>query len=305
MILHQMVQLFIVMGIGYLVNKLKVIGVEFNRQATKLLLNCTMPATIMSSVLAQPAERDLSVVYKVFGISLVIYIMLPIIAFILVKVMRIPKEQQGIYMFMTTFSNVGFMGFPVGGSIFGDIGVFYAAMLNIIFTISNFTTGVIQMNYGSINKGEKLFNWKNLVSPGVLFSLLAVLVYVTGVNMPADITSVCNNLGALTTPLAMLIIGSTLATMDIRSVLNDRRVYIFTLIKQLIIPVMVWAVLKLFVGDALIMGVMTVLLLMPVANNSVLFATMFNKDEKLAAKTVFISTVFSMISVPVMLYFLG
>ena len=123
--------------------------------------------------------------------------------------------------------------------------------------------------------------------------------------MPADITSVCNNLGALTTPLAMLIIGSTLATMDIKSVLNDRRVYIFTLIKQLIIPVMVWAVLKLFVGDALIMGVMTVLLLMPVANNSVLFATMFNKDEKLAAKTVFISTVFSMISVPVMLYFLG
>ena len=304
-ILHQMVQLFIVMGIGYLLFKVKMIGIEFNKQATKLLINCTMPATIMSSVLAQPAERDLSVVYKVFGISLAIYIILPVIAIILVKLMRIPKHEQGLYMFMTTFSNVGFMGFPVVGAIFGDTAVFYAAMFNIIFTVSSFTCGVVQINYGVTASGEKLFNWKNLVSPGVLFSLLSVVVYMTGVTFPADVVSVCNSLGALTTPLAMLIIGSTLATMDIKSVLNDKRVYIFTVIKQLIIPVVIWAGLRVIVHDPLILGVMTVLLLMPVANNSVLFATMFEKDEKLAAKTVFISTVFSIISVPLMMYLLG
>lgn len=303
-ILHQMVQLFIVIGIGYLLFKVKMIGVEFNRQATKLLVNCTMPATIMSSVLAQPAERDLSIVFKVFGISLVIYILLPVLAILVVKLIRIPKEQQGLYMFMTTFSNVGFMGFPVVGSIFGDTAVFYAAMLNIIFTIANFTYGVVQMNYGTVSSGEKLFKWKNLLSPGLIFSVLSVLVYVAGVTFPADVVSVIDTLGSLTTPMAMLLIGSTLATMDIRSVINEKRVYAFIPFGQIIVPVIVWGILRLFVRDTLILGVMTVLLLMPVANNSVLFATMFEKDEQLAAKTVFISTVFSIVTVPLMLYIL-
>jgi len=303
-ILHQMVQLFIVIGIGYLLFKVKMIGVEFNRQATKLLVNCTMPATIMSSVLAQPAERDLSIVFKVFGISLVIYILLPVLAILVVKLIRIPKEQQGLYMFMTTFSNVGFMGFPVVGSIFGDTAVFYAAMLNIIFTIANFTYGVVQMNYGTVSSGEKLFKWKNLLSPGLIFSVLSVLVYVAGVTFPADVVSVIDTLGSLTTPMAMLLIGSTLATMDIRSVINEKRVYAFIPFRQIIVPVIVWGILRLFVRDTLILGVMTVLLLMPVANNSVLFATMFEKDEQLAAKTVFISTVFSIVTVPLMLYIL-
>lgn len=304
-ILHQMVQLFIVIGIGYLLFKVKMIGLEFNRQATKLLINCTMPATIMSSVLAQPAERDLSIVLKVFGISLVIYIILPLLAILAVKILRIPKEQQGLYMFMTTFSNVGFMGFPVVGSIFCDTAVFYAAMLNIIFTISNFTYGVVQMNYGTLSSGEKLFDMKNLLSPGLIFSLLSVVVYIAGITFPADVVSVCNSLGSLTTPMAMLIIGSTLATMDIKSVISEKRVYIFTPVRQIIVPVIVWAILRLFVRDTLILGVMTVLLLMPVANNSVLFATMFGKDEQLAAKTVFISTVFSIVTVPVMLFLLS
>lgn len=303
-ILHQMVQLFIVIGIGYLLFKVKMIGVEFNRQATKLLVNCTMPATIMSSVLAQPAERDLSIVFKVFGISLVIYILLPVLAILVVKLIRIPKEQQGLYMFMTTFSNVGFMGFPVVGSIFGDTAVFYAAMLNIIFTIANFTYGVVQMNYGTVSSGGKLFKWKNLLSPGLIFSVLSVLVYVASVTFPADVVSVIDTLGSLTTPMAMLLIGSTLATMDIRSVINEKRVYAFIPFRQIIVPVIVWGILRLFVRDTLILGVMTVLLLMPVANNSVLFATMFEKDEQLAAKTVFISTVFSIVSVPLMLYIL-
>jgi hypothetical protein len=102
-ILHQMIQLAIVMALGYLLFKVKLMDADLNRKLSKLLLNCTLPAMILSSVLEQPAERDYGVVAELFAISIIIYLLLPVIAFFMVKVMHIPIHQQGLYMFMFTY----------------------------------------------------------------------------------------------------------------------------------------------------------------------------------------------------------
>jgi predicted permease len=300
-----MIQLAIVMALGYLLFKVKLMDADLNRKLSKLLLNCTLPAMILSSVLEQPAERDYGVVAELFAISIIIYLLLPVIAFFMVKVMHIPIHQQGLYMFMFTYSNVGFMGFPVINSIYGSTGVFYAAIVNIIFNVSSFSLGVIMMNYGTEHKDGKLIEWKNLLSPGVSVSVLSILIYLSGITLPADIVSVCDSVGNITTPLSMLLIGATLATMDIKSVFNDWHIYPFTLVKQIAVPFVLWMLLKIFIKDPEILGTNTVLLLMPVANSSVLFANLYMKDEKLAARGVFITTLFSLISVPAMLYFIG
>ena len=118
---------------------------------------------------------------------------------------------------------------------------------------------------------------------------------------PQDIRAVVSSVGGITTPLAMILIGATLATMELKSIFSDWHVYFYSLVKQVFVPLLLWPVLKLCISDEFILSVVYILILMPVANTSVLFATEYGGDEKLAAKTVFITTVMSIVTVPLLL----
>lgn len=305
-ILHQMLQFFIIMFLGYFLYKVKLLDHDFVKKLTKLLLNVTLPATILSSVLEADSNRDPAGVVQVFVIGVAVYAVLPVISFIIVKLMRLPKRDRGLYAFMMTYSNIGFMGFPLMDALFGQKAVFYAAIVNVLFNISVFTCGVVMMNVG---RGEDLtaiqnpakLKLKNLLSPGVSISALSIVVYFMNISFPQDVRSVVSSVGGITTPLAMILMGATLATMDLKSIFSDWRVYFYSLVKQAVLPLLLWPLMKLCISDEFILTIMYILILMPVANTSVLFATQYDGNEKLAAKTVFITTVMSIVTVPLLL----
>ena len=299
-ILNQMIILFIMIFIGYFLFKAGIITPEFNRLLTKLILNLTMPCLILNSVLQSSGDRNYKTVLLVFGIAIAMYIILPIISTIIIKLFHFPKPQQELYIFMMIFSNVGFMGFPLIAAVYGDGAVFYTAIFNIIFNLSSFTFGIWLISHGTSIKIT--FTVKRLLTPGVIFSLLAIVLYFLNINLPQVIVSPINSIGAMTTPLAMLVIGSTLATMKIRDIFNDWHVYPFALIKQIMLPFLLYPVIHYFITDDLILGITFIMLLVPVANTSVLFATEYGNDEQLAAKNVFITTLLSVITVPLMVY---
>lgn len=97
----------------------------------------------------------------------------------------------------------------------------------------------------------------------------------------------------------MLLIGCSLAKMDIKSVFTEVRIYPWTIIKQLIIPLLLWFPLTMIIKNELVLNVTYVLIAMPVANSAVLFATNYGGDSELAAKTTFITTLISLITVPI------
>lgn len=299
-IVHQMFQFFLLISLGCILYKAKVINQAFNASLSRLLLNCGLPATILSSVLASDTQRDMHLILEAFLVSIALYLFLPLFSFLLVKLMRIPEGEQGVYMMMTTFGNVGFMGIPVVDALFGTEYVFYAAILNIIFNITSFTVGILQVNYRAGNGTTGSFQWKSLLSPGITLSVFSIIVYIYNLHFPQDIEHVIDMLGGLTTPLAMILVGSTLATMPVRDLFREKRTYLFLVIRLLVLPLILWAGMKLLVPDTLVLNIYTVLMLMPIANNTVMFATLYGRDEKLAARTVFLSTFMSMITVPLM-----
>ena len=295
-IVLQMIQLFLVIALGYLLLKIKVLDVDFNQRLTTLLLSVTTPALIVSSVLSTTIEKDLSEIIFVFIVAIVIFMVLPILGLIIVKIMKVPLHQQGLYIFMTMFSNIGFMGFPVMKSIFGNEAVFLTAIFNMLFNLLVFTVGILFMNYRSAEKIS--INLRQLFSPGVVSSLVALLIYLTGFQMPDIISSTITMIGDITTPIAMMLIGSTLATIPLKEVFNELRVYPYTILKQIIIPIIAYPILNFFIKDALILGVSLIMISMPVGNIAVLFATEYHKDVALAAKTVFMTTLLSIITIP-------
>jgi len=295
-ILMQMIQLFMVMALGYLLFKIHIFDLEFNKKLTTFLLTVTTPALIISSVLSTTEYQSLHNILFVFLIGFLIYIIFPIIGFLLVKVMKIPKAQQGLYIFMTVFSNIGFMGFPVMKSIFGNDAVFYTAIFNMIFNLFVYSVGPMMMSYGTDQ--EIHLNLKNILSPGVIASFVALVLYFTRLSVPDVISSTMTMIGDITTPMAMLIIGSTLANMPLKEVFSEVRVYPYTLIKQVVIPIIAYPILRFFIHDPLILGVTLIMISMPVANSAVLFATEYDGDISLAAKTVFMTTLLSVGTIP-------
>lgn len=305
-LLNQMLQLFLIMICGYGLFKSGIFNADLNKKLTRFLLDFTTPMLIISSVLNMESAPEYDKIGSVFLISFLFYVALTLLSIFFVKAIHYPKQQQGLYMFMHIFSNIGFMGFPIIDALYGKEAVLYTAILNIAFNLFAYTIGLILMHYkGSFENGlssvVKLIDLKELFSPGTFGSLLAIVLYFLPVTFPEVITGAVTSIGGLTSPLAMLIIGSTLANMPVKQMFNDWHVYVFAILKQIVIPLLLWPVLRFAINDILVRDVFFILFLMPIGNTSVLFATRYNADERLAAKNVFVSTVLSIATIPLAL----
>lgn len=295
-VINQMVQLFIILGLGYFLNKIDLFDDKLNKKLNKLLLNVTTPAMVLASVSSTKQSSNNVEVIFVFFVAIIIFALLPLISYVLVRIMNIPVHQRGLYMFMTVFSNIGFMGFPVMKAIFGNEAVFYTAIFNMVFNFLVFTLGIVLINYGTTNQVR--LRARNLLSPGIISSIVAIIIYFLKIPIPTVLGSTFDMVGNITTPIAMMLIGSTLANINIKEVFTEFRIYPYTIIKQLLIPVIAYPILKYFITSPLVLGVALINLAIPVGNSAVLFTNEYGGDVALAAKSVFITTLISVFTIP-------
>lgn len=294
----QMIQLFILIGAGYLIGKTALFKDEFNQQLTSFVLNLTMPCMILASVMNSSTNTALALNDIVLA-TIILVIVLPIVAYLVIKIVPF-KHHHGLYLFMMMYPNVGFIGFPIMQAIFGNEAILSTAIINMGFNLSLFTLGIFAINYGK-NDCLKL-DFKKILSPGVISSLLAILIYIFKINFSKVIVSPIESIGAMTTPLAMIIIGATLSKYYLKDVFKDYTVYLFTILIDIIIPIVFYPIISLLISDLMIRGITLIILAMPVANGAVLFAKRYGQDEFLAAKTVFISTLLAIVTIPALVY---
>ena len=287
------------MIVGYIANKVKILDKELNQKLSSLVLNVTSPALILYSV-SEPVEGDLNTVLQIFLLSVAVYVVLPFIGIFFARILKVAKEDRNLYQFMTIFSNIGFMGYPVIQAIFGKEALFFASICNLVFNIFCFSYGVFLIS----GAGKVSFDYKKLINPGIIFSIIAVVIYLTKWQMPVIIGETSDLVGSITTPLAMMIIGSSLAEIPIKEVVSDIRIYIYTIIKQIIMPILFWWVLKFIVHDAMVLGVLVVLIAMPVGTIAIMFCNQFGGNTSLASKSIFITTLASVFTIPTLVYLL-
>ncbi|MCR5692054.1 MAG: AEC family transporter [Eubacterium sp.] len=309
-LMNQIVELFLMMLVGFLMYKWHIMSPTFNKHLTTFLVDGTMPLLIISSVMEQTGPKDYVSVGIVFLVSTCLMLLLPVVGFGVGKVLRLPKNKRGIYSFMMTFSNIGFMGFPIIDALYGSKAVLYTAIYNIVFNLCIFSIGILLLRNDSQEEGDQASAWKalkgKLLSAGFMGAVLAIILYFLPITTyPSVLYHVVDKVGGLTSPIAMLLIGANLASMNFREVFDDFRVYLFALIKQVAVPLLLWLVINPCLKDPVMKGTMFVLILMPVANNALLFATKYGADEKLATKNIFITTLISLATIPLCLWIVG
>ncbi len=298
-IIDQLAVLFILLAVGYAANKFRILTSESNKLLTKLVINICMPCMILSSVMDgsvtatdSQAAFFMLMVIAMYALTFALVIPVPWIT-------RFTKEDRGLSRFMVMFGNVGFMGFPMIQSIFGTGAVFYVALLNMVFTVLTFSIGVIMLS----GKGEKI-NYKLFLNPSLFASFIAILLFAMNIKTPSVIVSTTDILGRVTTPCAMLIIGSSLAAIPLKEVFSEIRIYPLTVIKLIVVPLLTWLVLRMFITDQLMLGVLVVLSGMPTATNATMLSLEYGSNERLASKAVFITTLFSVATIPLMVFLL-
>ena len=145
--------LFALVVVGYIAGKLGYLGGDFDRQLSRLVINITCPALILSSAMSGTLP-DRRYILPLLGISVITYLILTGAALFLPRYMTTRQEDEGAVGFAIMFGNVGFMGYPVVASIFGHQAVFYAAVLNVVNTLAVFTIGTILITGKSDVEGK-------------------------------------------------------------------------------------------------------------------------------------------------------
>lgn len=301
-LIQLMIKFFILMSVGYVLYNIKIMDADFNKKLTNFVLKVSMPCMIVASVFSASTDRDIKKVLFVFLVAIVMYASLPAIGMLIARIIGCKAENRGIYVFMTIFTNTGFLGFPVIESILGKEALFYAAIFNMIFNIMLYTVGVKAINHPEPAENKTDIK-KIILHPGVLSALIAIVLYFSMIQLPDMITGPVTQIGNLTPTLAMLLMGASLAKVPVKNVFNEARVYVFIIIKQIILPILSWLVIKNLISDSVIQLVTLTMISLPIANSVVMFTIEYDKDEELAAKNVFLSTVASIVLLPLVIYF--
>lgn len=292
-ILEQMAMLFAVVIAGYISGKAKLFDQTLSKKMASLIINLTCPCLIIASTMGDNMpSRELIVPLMVVGI--ITYIVLLVIAAYLPRLFNV-GEEEGLFSFMLAFGNVGFIGYPVVASMFGAEAVFYASILNVANTFCVFIWGV-QFIAG---KSEGKFQWKRFYSPAMIGTYISVIIVAFAIRVPHVIAQPFTLIGNITVPGSLLIIGYSISQIPLKHMTGGPKIFLMAAFRLFILPLFVMYLFR-FSGlfDDRIISINTMITAMPVASFGTMLCFKYGRDETVMAQGTFITTLLSMITIP-------
>ena len=286
--------LVLLIAAGYVAVSTRIVDPRVTRGLSGLLINITLPALIIASMQVPFTTERLAGAETLLLATGALYVISFVLAWVVSKAMRVPAAEEGVLQFAIVFGNVGFMGFPVALALFGQESLFYVAIFNLIFNILVFSVGIAMLTRGR-GKG---FDPKLLLNPGIAASVVGLAFFLGSVEIPSPFIDSIDLLGGVTTPLAMIIVGAMLATFPAREMVGNWRIWVASAVLLLVIPATYCYLIAPFFPDPYINGIMITMAAMPAAANTVIFAEQYGADSKLASQIVFVSTIGSLVTIP-------
>lgn len=300
-IIGQIISLFILIFIGYYLRKINYLNENNMAAISKLLMDLILPAMIISSLQIDLNKNLISNMKTILIYWFIFYIFLITAASLIARLFPLPKSKKVIIKFFLIFGNVGYMGMPVADTLFPENGLLYAALGLIPFNIIVWTYGISLF----IGDNDDLdFNISSILNNGLIAIFIGLFLMITGLKLPLPVGAAVDMLGNATFPLSMLVIGSSLAQIELKGLFMDINLIAFSIIKLLIIPAAAFLVLFYFDVNSQVRTILTVQMGMPAASYGVIFAEIYNGDYIYAAESLFISTLFAALTIPTISYFI-
>ncbi len=297
LLLQQMIVLFIYMILGYYGSRAGALDARAGKVLSWIVIHIANPALILNSAVGSDGKAAGRELVSTAVIAVLMFAVLLILAWFTPIVFRASEDEKGIYKLMTTFNNIGFMGFPVIAAVYGNEALLYAAIFTLPFNVLIYTYGIAMVR-GKDEEGEK-FQWKRILNIGVVSCLIAVVLYLSSASVPGFIRTAITGLSGLTGPLSMMVIGISLSAISLRELFLDGKLLIYSAVKLLAIPIIGTLVIRQFITNELLVAVCMIMLATPVASMAVMLAGQYDRNVELASKGVAITTILSVITIPV------
>lgn len=302
-LLQQMIVLFLIMIVGFVCRRIGIINDEASKCLSGIVVNVANPALILSSTINKESTIAGKELLLTVVLAIVIYAILLLLAEILPRLLRVSKADFGVYKAMTVFSNIGFMGFPLLVAMYGSESLLYASIFLIPYNVLIYTYGIHAMQLPTKQQTSKEKNhriaWNKIFNIGVIACIVTILLYITKPTVPVFIEDTVTNLSNLTAPLSMLVIGDAMAKMKLKELITDKKLLVFSAVKLLVIPVIGLFVLKMLGLPELLLGVCLVMVATPVGSMTAMLAQQQGGNYELASKGVALTTLLSVLTMPI------
>ncbi|MCF2656531.1 AEC family transporter [Lacrimispora saccharolytica] len=341
-VISQMIMIFLLIAIGFGLSRSSHLTSESSRDLSWIVLNITNPITILVAAIEDEQKVSAMELAVAFALFIGIYIFLGIVAYLLPIVMRVERDDRYSYRYLSVFSNVGFIGIPFCSAVFGVHSLIYVSICSLVFNLIAYTVGMSAMEKvgmrqnGAVKPGEvdspesltggdtgmggdstsgesrcsgeggarkTMAGLKKVVNSGTVFSILTIVVYIMNIKFPSVIMNTLSYIGRSTTFLSMIVLGVSVASLSVKEIFGKPVLYVFTLLRQIVVPVALIFVLKPFVDNKLLLQTAIIMVAMPCANLPLMMAKQYRAKEDTISSGIMLTTFCAILTIPIVTWF--
>lgn len=309
LIFGKMLTVAALLALGVLIYRLGLISTQGSQEISALVIQVCCPVLMVTSALEDQSVFTLGQLGLILAVCVGIYLVLLLAGESLPRLLGAPRGEWPYYTMLSLFGNVGFIGIPVGLSILGSGAMLYIVIFNMIYSAFFYSYGLLTMSR-AVGKSIP-FRLRSLVNPGIFSCLIALAIYllraVFTFSVPQLITDALDYVSCTTTFLAMVVLGVSMATTPLKTVLANLRMYGFVLLRYLALPCLLAFVLgRLLPGEPMLVSAMALMAAMPAANMPIMLASNYHANTDTLTSGIITSTLLCIITIPlVSLFFPG
>ncbi len=313
-VLQQMVIIFILIGIGMILYRSKMLSEETSKQISGIIINVTNPALLICSAFDDGPKvslRELSIAFVSYA---AVFALLIVIGFLIPCLLRVPRRLHYTYQMLTIFGNVGFIGIPLASAVLGSESLIFVSIFNLLFNLLIYTFGMSMLQRAAARQAADTDSiprhnstsgrLQKLVNAGTISAVFTIVFYLGDFHVPVVISSTLSYTGRATTLLSMLVLGVSVAQMAPKDIFSHPRLYLFTLLRQILVPIGCVLLLRGLIDNKLILNTMLLMVAVPAANMPLMIAKQMDMDTESISQGIILTTVLSLVTVPVACLFL-
>ena len=341
-VISQMIMIFLLIAIGFGLSRSSHLTSESSRDLSWIVLNITNPITILVAAIEDEQKVSAMELAVAFALFIGIYIFLGIVAYLLPILMRVERDDRYSYRYLSVFSNVGFIGIPFCSAVLGVHSLIYVSICSLVFNLIAYTVGMSAMEKvgmrqnGAVKRGgvdsrenltggdagmgedstsgesrcsgeggarKTMAGLKKVVNSGTVFSILTIVVYIMDIKFPSVIMNTLSYIGRSTTFLSMIVLGVSVASLSVKEIFGKPALYVFTLLRQIVVPVALIFVLKPFVDNTLLLQTAIIMVAMPCANLPLMMAKQYRAKEDTISSGIMLTTFCAILTIPIVTWF--
>jgi|GEM_PF-4040720 len=301
-ILNQIIPMFVVMAIGYAMRRFNMVPKSFRKNLSAVCVDVLIPGIIIYSVCVGGNGADIFESLRIVAAGAVCLLASMAAAAAICRFMTKNTDEFNMLWMVSAFSNFGLVGYTLVANLFGSEALFNASMFLLPCMLAMNSITVIMLQRG---KGGKIDFKAALLSPPVITSVIAVIILILRIPLPTFVVNTVTHMSKALTPAGMLLVGMSMMDYGFEGMFSDARVYVVTALRLAVMPLMCFGINLAMglTGFEALSGALP--LAVPAPINTVILAERFNGDTKMAARLTLMTTVFSIVTMPLLSYMLA